>query len=182
MIPFDWSWPEVDQLEAREKYKAASHFMYLDWIQEPKNLKVFLRLSFTCWYVISEYEVITTTDVESADILWFEILLDELVAFGCKEFRNEPDFLWIFGLLIKLFPENFHETIDEKTGEGLIKKALEIRPDDPIIKLIHCESPKSPEETRAYNGLCQTVRSLLPERFNGEGELQRYFREVLNRV
>lgn len=174
----DWTWPSVDRLECQEQYKAAIDFMYEEWIQEPENLKVFLRLSFSCWYVIAENEVLSETDVKKEDIPRFEILLNELLAFGKKEFEEDPDFLWLFGYMISLFPENFGGAVDEKTGIAMVKEALAIRPQDPVIQLVLLKGIAHAETLPEYAPLCAVVNAMLPNRFVGEGELQRYFREV----
>lgn len=180
-VLINWSWPEVDHLEVDEQYKAACDLMYNKWWEEPENLKVFLRLSFSCWYVITEYEVLRNVDLEREELVDFESLLDELTMYGLREFQDAPDFLWIYGYMISLFPENFNESTDKEMGKFLIEEALNLRPEDPVIQLVYNDNFAGRKQNLAYEELCTTVRCLLRERFSGEGELQRYFRKVLER-
>ncbi|RNF39385.1 hypothetical protein [Planococcus salinus] len=176
----DWRWSRVDELETQEKYREAICYMHQVWQQKPMDLKVFLKLSFLCWYVVAEWGVFAASDLEEKDVEECEELLKSLTAFGHRHFQHHVEFLWLFGYMILLFPDFFGE--QEQTGVYMVKRAYEMKPQDPVIQLIHL----SGQQTNPYEPKLEQIRKetalVLPERFQGSGDLQRYFKEVLNRI
>jgi hypothetical protein len=178
----DWYWEEADELEKQEKWNEAKNFMFLQWKKDPQDHKKFIRLGFLCWYVVVEWGCIDTTDLKHEE---YENMLKELTKIGFEKFSNNPDFLWTFGYMISLFPYYFGEYEEwEDKGKQMLKSSYCFRPNDLIIKLVFLGSLdiKSKEENKEYEETCRKVFPILSSTFRGDGELQRYFREVLNRV
>lgn len=177
-----WEWPEVDKLESQEKYKEAYRYMLDQFKGNPEDFRTFIRLSFLCWYVVVERGVLTNTDLEEADYGDCERSLIELTAYGCAAYGEHPDFLWIYGYMMSLFPEVFKGDYEEneKRGIAMLEHALVLRPDDLIVQLLLLNEQKT-ELSHAQEVKRKTAQ-ILPERFKGQGEMQRYFREVLHRI
>jgi hypothetical protein len=184
----DWTWKEIDALEAQGKYKQVLHHMYDTWQKEPMNLKVFLRLSFLVWYMLVENT--TFSDMEDVkgkfeDLDDLESLLKELEAYGKTHFQHLPEFLWVYGYMTDMFPQFFAEG-DDRIAAEMYKKAYELKPDDPVIKMLYFETLYFENKYDYKNSpplgtLREKARNTLAERFQGEGEFQVYFRHVLKR-
>ncbi|MGI2326785.1 hypothetical protein [Planococcus sp. YIM B11945] len=173
----DWKWTKVDELEAAGKYKAALDIMTAMWKEEPLNLKVFLRLGFLSWYVIAEWGVLGDTNLEEAHFEELERLLKELTAFGFTEFNEEAEFLWLFGYMISLFPYLFDT--EEELGNRMINAAHNLKPEDPVIHLIYLKSFTWEIATPEQFNVQKAAGRVLAAAFEGNGEIQRYFKEVL---
>ena len=184
----DWTWREIDDLEAQRRYVQALNQMYDTWQEEPLNLKVFLRLSFLVWYLLVENISFSDTEdlksvVEDSDEL--DSFLKELEAYGKTHFQQHPEFLWIYGYMTYMFPEFFAEG-DDRIATEMYKKAYDLQPNDPVIKMLYFEMlyfanmydyTNSPPLGTVREDAGKTVT----ERFQGDGKFQDYFRHVLNR-
>lgn len=178
-----WNWSEVDALEAQEKYRDALDYMIQNLKSNPDDLKGFIRLGFLCWYIQVYWGILPDGDLTDKDYKECESLLRELTDFGLRKYRSHPDFLWTFGYMISLFPEVFVDSHDEETemkGIEMLREAQTRRPEDPIIKLVVSGSRES--EVKGSSELNEQVKHLLPVRFKGTGEMQQYFRDVLDRT
>lgn len=175
----DWYWKEADELEEQGKWDEAKDYMLSEWKKDPQDLKKFIRLGFLCWYVVVEWGCIDTTDI---DYDKYENMLKKLTNFGLNNF-DDADFLWTFGYIISLFPFYFgeYEEWESKVGE-VLEKAHNLRPDDPVIKLVYLGSKNDAQYKKEYQATCHIVAPILKSRFRGNGEMQQYFREVLYRV
>ncbi|WP_100334107.1 hypothetical protein [Bacillus alkalisoli] len=175
----DWYWKEADELEKQEKWYEAKNYMYLEWKNDQKDLKKFIRLSFLCWYVVVEWGCIETTDLLHEE---YENLLKELTIHGFRKYSDQPDFLWTFGYMISMFPYYFGEHEEwENIGKEMLAKAYHLRPSDLISKMVYLgilDSSKLDNDT-AYKKACLEVSPILSLTFRGEGAFQRYFKEVL---
>lgn len=179
----DWQQPEVDALEAQRKYREALDYMVHNLKTHPDDLKGFIRLGFLCWYIPVEWGILPDGDLTDEDYKECQSRLRELTDFGLKTYRSHPEFLWIFGYMISLFPEVFvdsHDAEAEMGGIKMLEAARVRRPEDPIIQLVISGAREN--EVEGSSGLNEQVARLLPERFKGTGEMQQYFREVLDRT
>jgi len=188
----DYRWEVIDALEAQEKYIEALTLMVIEWEKNPEDLKVANRLGFLCWYVTVEADVLGDNGVDAIGIDECGKLFSELAHFGQITFPEEPDFLSSYGYMISLFPDYFDLSALEicgeygsdiyRIGERMIGKARSLKPEDKIIQLMHIDSKPNRKSNHAYRELCHEVNRLLPAAFQGEGEMQQYFKEVLNRT
>jgi hypothetical protein len=175
----DWYWKEVDTLEAKRKWKEAKDYMLSEWKRDSQNLKKFIRLGFLCWYVVVEWACIDKTNLKHDE---YEHMLKELTNFGLNNFESDADFLWTFGYMISLFPFYFGDYEEwEVKGYKMLEKAYKLRPNDPVIKLIYFGSKLDAKHKKEYQDTCHIVTPILKSRFRGDGGLQQYFKQVLNR-
>lgn len=179
----EWSWDEVDEMEAKNYFKAAIFHMREVWLNEPGNLKVFLRLSFLSWHVVVEWPTFDESDLEEEDHTECVMLLRSLLNYGQNHFQESADFQWLFGYMMYLFPFYFGSDFDqmEGTAKEMLKKAYILRPEDAILKMTYFENRDNYKKNHEYHYLCNEVTSTLSERFPGNGVLEKYFREVLTR-
>lgn len=178
-----WSWEEVDEMEAKNNFKAAISHMREVWLNEPGNKKVFLRISFLAWHVVVEWPTFDESDMEEKDHTECVMLLRSLLIYGQDHFQENADFQWLFGYMMYLFPFYFGTDFDrmESTSREMLEKAYLLRPQDPIIKMTYFENRDNYTKDHDYYDLYQEVSSILSERFPGNGKLEEYFKEVLIR-
>lgn len=172
----NWHWEKVDTLECQEKWNEAKDYMYEEWKKDSLSLKKYLRLSFLCWYIVVESGCLNDPSINSEE---YENILLEIKDFGFNHFGRDSEFLWIYGYMVSLFPYYFGEYEEwEEKGQQMIYEAHQLRPQDSIIKLVYIRGLPS-SVVPGIKDLEQTVNEALPLRFKGNGELQRYFKEVL---
>ena len=168
----DWRWMEVDTLEKQERWNEAKLLLIKHWRQNPNDIKVTIRLGFFCWYILVEEGPLGIKDVNFDEL---ETFLKEVTHFGLANFATNEDFLWCFGYMISLFPFYFGDyEIWEAKGISMLKSAYELCPNEPVYRfsyLASCSNSDSKLE------LLQ-VQAVLEDRFQGEGILSEYFKDV----
>lgn len=173
----DWKWTEVDELESQEKWNEVKLLLIETWRQNPDDLKVLIRLGFFCWYLLVE-EV--TVGVKDVDLDELETVLNEVTHVGLAAFMHNEDFLWIFGYMISLFPYYFgdYEEWEEK-GEAMLRRAHELRPNEPVYRYSYLASfIEIIEIIEQHEEAFYQVQAVLEDRFQGEGLLSTYFKEI----
>ena len=166
----DWRWAEVDSLEKQERWNDAKSLLINTWKQNPHDLKVTIRLGFFCWYILAEEQPLGIKDVD------LEVWLKEVTQFGLTNFVANEDFLWSIGYMISLFPYFFGDyEIWEAKGISLLKSAYEQCPTDPVYKYSYlaCFNEYGKLEEELHQ-----VQVVLEERFQGDGLLSEYFKDV----
>jgi hypothetical protein len=184
LMTINWSWKEVDQLEHDEEYREALTVLQSEWQHNPNQIKPLIRLGFLSWFLVVENSFLGDKGIKVEEINEYSQLVSELLIHGQQYFSEDPDFLWIFGYMIHTFPEYFGTSMEntEKIGAEMIEKAHRLRPDDKIIELVHKNKHQQTFSKNDYymKRLYRDVSKILPLRFRGQGELQRYFRFVLD--
>ena len=188
----DYRWEAIDALEVEEKYAEALTLMVIEWEKHPEDLKVVIRLGFLCWYLIVEAGVLGDDGLDAHGIIECEKLFSELAHFGQVTFPDDREFLWTFGYMISLFPDFFDLSAliaagnygedQYELGEKMIERSYTLQPEDKIIQLIYLYNGPALSKSQEYKELCEEVALQLPVKFQGKGEMQQYFREVLNRT
>lgn len=173
------NWAEIDKLEESQKWCDAKYATLKRWYEDIMNSYSLIRLGFLCWYIIVEWGCIDTTGMSEEDFSNCEAVLKEVTEFGINNFADDPEFLWIFGYMITLFPWYFGDHLEwEKKGTDMLAFAHHLKPEDPVITMVCLNG--QPE--RQYQDACQNSKALLTTRFQGVGVMSTYFRQVLNRV
>lgn len=187
----DWEWPLIDELETAKRWREAKEVMLQNWEKDPNNVKVCVRLAFLCWYTVVEqpYQWQDEYDLPSSDECI--TILSRLASYGLDHLMEDVNFLWTFGYMISLFPEYFCADYSdqaylvwEQKGEQMLEKAHGMMPDDPMFTMIllgNIPTAKLADQQDTYKAACRATQPLLTSRFQGKGEMQQYFRSVLNR-
>ena len=170
----NWRWSEVDILESQERWNEAKLLLEKKWNEDPVDVKIVINLGFFCWYFLVEEDCIGGEKLDSNEL---EARLNELTHFGLANFMENEDFLWCFGYMISQFPYYFgdYEHWEEK-GILMLKRAYELCPDDPVYKYSYLGS--LPESGGKLKAELQQVQTILGDRFQGEGILSDYFKDV----
>lgn len=173
-----WQWQFADEYEDCGDWINARSYMYKEWTNDKYNIKKLLRLSFLCWIVVVDVGYLV--DEEKIEKKDFEKTLKEVFNFALKFFRNNTDFLWVYGYMISITPSLFgEENMFEKVGKQWTYEAYLKEPEDPVIKGIFLEGvdPKS-RDRLGYKQVCREIIPILDTNFRGNGYMQKYFRSL----
>lgn len=174
----NWEWAFADDFENSEEWNNARIYMYKQWITDKYNIKKLLRTSFLCWAIsIDQENLINNEDIEKDE---FKKILDELFDFGLKFFRNEPDFLWIYGYMMTLTPMLFgDENLFEEVGNKWKYEAYLKSNNNDIIKCIFLEGLDNEIRNKlGYKQLCRELAPTIENTFKGNGYMQKYFKSL----
>ena len=172
--------PKLETLEQEEKWIEAKDYLLELWNSDKNNVNNILRLGTECWYILAFWERLNIFNQEKIKY-WKP--LTEVKQYGEKFLCNNPTFLWIYGYMIKLFPYWFADIKDainvgEKIGKDMIIKAHILEPQNPISEMLSINN----ENSKAYKIACKKSKELLDTMFDGQTEIEDYFKRVLDRV
>lgn len=170
----DWRWIEIDALKSQEKWNEAKEYLIKSWRQDPQEVKGAIRLGFFCWYALVNEENLGIKDIDFVEL---ETMLKEVTQFGLTHFMEYEDFLWCFGYMISLFPYYFGDyEIWEEKSISMLKNAYELSPEDPVYRYSYLAS--FPNTVTQLKGEFHQLQAVLEDRFQGEGLLSQYFKDV----
>lgn len=174
-----WSWKEVDDLEAQNKFKEALFLMHRVWLQEPANLKVYLRMTFLAWYVLVERPFFDEIDMDDEDFDECLTLVRSLLFYGEEHFEGNAYYQWMIGYTMYMFPHIYgdYDRMEAKSRE-MLKKAYILFPEDPLIKMCYFDNRDHYKRNLAYSDLYEEVALLVPIIFPGNSSLESYFRST----
>lgn len=134
---------------------------------------------FFLWYVlVEEFPLGAAELVEKYDL---HTKLKSITNFGYEKFEDLPEFEFIVGYTMGLFPYLFGEWNEfEKVGQEHLKSAHILEPKNLIFELAYLGSfSEIPAE---YQSVRDKARELVLSYFSGQGMLNEYFRDVLGRI
>lgn len=172
-----WEHQEVDRLELNNEWNLAINVLIKEWEEDPQNFKIYIRLSFILWYLSVEWDTITPSDISYERV---DDMLMRLYNFGTLNFNFNQLFLSIYGYMISLFPNYFGEDYEEMLLKGnlMIQEAYKLDSRDPLIKAIYLKN-RVPFNKNEFIFTIKENKKDIMYKFQGEGEFQRYFKEVL---
>lgn len=175
----NWEWTFADDYEDCGDWINARNYMYKEWCSDKYNIKKLLRLSFLCWAITVDNDYLIDSNKVNKEI--FKDTLDETFSFGLKFFRNNVNFLCMYGYMISIKPSLFgNELLFQKVGNQWKYEAYQKSPQDSIIKCLFLEGVDF--EVRKKLGYKQLCRELIPNienTFKGNGYMQKYFKSLL---
>ncbi|GLV57992.1 hypothetical protein KDH_48260 [Dictyobacter sp. S3.2.2.5] len=187
----DWEWALIDELETAKSWQEAKAVMLQQWEEDPTHIKACVRLAFLCWYTVVEQPYQWQDEYDLPDYDECLTILRRLTSYGLEHFTEDINFLWTFGYMMSLFAEYFCANYSEQAylaweqkGEQMLEKAHSMMPDDPMFTMIllsNIPTAKLSDQQKIYKVACRATKPLLASRFQGKGEMQRYFLSVLNR-
>lgn len=171
---------ELSELEKDEKWNEARELLYKLWLSNKDDVNLAIRLGSECWYVLTEWEFIENTQL-SYEV--FINTLKEVSNYGLSRFKENDNFLWIFGYIISVSPFFFADDEEyeefEKLGINMLKKAYMKNPENLIFKTLYLGTTRRIEEYNlAFVEITNNVASLL----QGDTAIERYFiNEIFNK-
>ncbi|MPM36099.1 hypothetical protein SDC9_82694 [bioreactor metagenome] len=174
----NWEWTFADDFENNKDWDNARIYMYKQWSTDKYNIKKLLRTSFLCWTIcIDNGNLIDSKMIKKEE---FKKILDELFNFGLKFFRNEPDFLWMYGYMMTLTPMLFGDkNLFEQVGKQWKYEAYIKSNNNDIIKCIFLEGLDDESRNKlGYKQLCREIIPIIENTFKGNGYMQKYFKSL----
>lgn len=136
----------VLDLERRNQWIEAADRLYSQWQRSPGNKNCLLCAGAEIWFLICYYDqppLNETIDYDSFDLAGSMEKLQELTKEGFARYPYDPDFLALFGCLMKVQPfwfvsgQNRDVLSIEKKGLEMVREAYRLSPDDPDIDAIY---------------------------------------------
>lgn len=164
---------KILELEETQKYEQAFHeYQKLD-LNDFDNWKYFY---FYLWYINVEHFPLDLAEFIQKNEL--DTKLKELAELGFERFGKNPEFQFLTGYTINLFPYYFGDYEEwEQRGNDLLKSAHELDPNNGIFNISYQGS--SYGTTESYNSAKKQAVELVQETFQGKGFLNTYFKDVL---
>lgn len=170
----------IFKFESEEKYNEA-YSLYKSLLNSnPINFEIWNYYYFFLWSMIEDVNGFFT-------ILSNKELRNELnkeLEFGLKNFENIPEFNFITGYTITIFPYEFGDYDElEKVGKQLLSKASELEPHNVLFKMVLLGSLEKTNniQKKEYNNLKSKVRKVILEKHGGNGLLNEYYNQVFIR-
>lgn len=171
---------KIAELENKGEFLTVINQLYEKWKENKGNGEVFVRLTFECWYVLSEgYRIgLSEPTCNKAKSILVEI------GNAIEENDIKEDYvLSHLGYMMTLFPDFFFENDDEeqyikyqKIGSKMLNRAIQVSPGNKIAELFMLGNGNKEKE---YNKLKKQLKPQILQKYNGEDCFDEYFRDVL---
>lgn len=166
----------IFELEDNEKLDEAFDAYTKLYKTNKNDYKVWKHFYFFLWAAIEDAPISFQDKINLRHLL--QVMFDE----GKKNFAHEADFNFIAGYTVSIFPYEYGDYDDmEKEGNKLLSKAVQLQPDNLIYKMVYLGSISSIEPEQYRHAEIEAAPKVL-ETFNGQGALNKYFKQVLYRL
>ena len=169
---------EIFELESAEKYNEA-YSEYQTLISAHNgDFETWKFYFFFLWSMLEDVNGNFTKGIDLGAELQRELKN------GLKKYSDLAEFYFIAGYTVSIFPYEFgdYQKLDEK-GRGMLKKAFELEPNNPIYKMVYLGSQEqSGNKLTEYQIACKESERFVREKYNGNGLLNEYFKQVLIRT
>ncbi len=167
---------KIYDLESSENFNEAFHNYQTILKTYPRNFEIWKHYYFFLWSMIEDVEG-KFTELKN------EKLNSELTSqlnFGENNFDNNPEFNFLAGWTLFIFPDQIGSNYEEslRKSSEFLNKALEMEPQNPLFKMI-CSKNKIPDNELQFLKN-KTVLKIQNEN-TGKGLLNEYFREAFAR-
>ena len=167
---------DIYELENIQQWEEAKNILVTKWLENKSDLKILINLGTLCWYILVFWERIENKGLKKDT---FQIILEDVTNYSMDNFYDNFEFLWVFGYMITLFPYYFGDYEEyEQKGKEMLSKAHRLNPTDSLITMLFLNDQNNDE----YKTACIYVKTILDERFKENTPLNRYFKNVFNRI
>lgn len=177
---------DILALERNGKWKSAAELAYRQWVSDPQNINLLCCAGTEMWCALLEmdyykFNPFRNPDMEFDDTGELSTLLQEVAAYGEKNFAESACFNAYFGHMYTVMPFNFSGYDGDydgwnKHGESMIHKAYLLEPANLFVTAMACSCKKKDNFINACSDFwCQTTPSQW-----GTGMVARYFFHILN--
>ena len=167
---------KIFELESEEKYNEA-FIDYQKLISEnPEDFKTWKFYYFFLWSML---EVSNKQFTKKIDL---NKELEKQLNIGLRKFSNLPEFNFIAGYTISIFPYQFGEYEDlEKKSIEMLKLATKSEPENLIYKMAFLGSQTGDLNYKEYVEISKKAQTSIKSEYQGKGLLNQYFSQVLKR-
>ena len=167
------------QLETDSNFEAALNEYRQLFRSNIEDLELWKFYYFFLWYISVEDIALGLENFNEENQINFDLLT--LTKFGIENYSNNPEALFVMGYTVSVYPYIFPELQNwEDCGRSMLEKASNLVPLDDIYKLAYLGSHSYNEPE--YNALCKQTTGQVKSRFRGNGLLNSYFIDVLDRA
>ncbi len=165
----------IVELEEKKEFDLAFKSYENLYATNSDNFDVWKHFYFFLWIIIEDMpnEFIEKINRENR--------LQKMFVEGKANFDGNAEFNFIVGYTMSIFPYEFgNNEVYEKLSKELITNAINIDSENPIYKMAYFgDLQDKPSE---YEELKLKSLAIILKKYNGIGLLNKYFRQVLNRV
>jgi hypothetical protein len=170
------SFKNIFLLEDSEQFDEAFNSYDNLYNQNKNDYNVWKHFYFFLWTAIEDAPSSFHDKINLRHLL--QVMFDE----GKKAFADNPDFNFITGYTVSIFPYEYGDYEDlEKEGNELLHKATQLEPDNLIYKMVYLGSVSNVDQQLYRQAEIDAAPKVL-ETFNGTGALNKYFKQVLYRL
>ena len=167
---------KIFELEEENKFDEVFELYQTLYSESKSDYEIWKNFHFFLWIAIEDG---TTEFNERIEV---NKLLQKLFDEGKSNFSELADFNFIAGYTVSIFPYEYGDYDDlEMEAELMLKKANELEPENLIYKLAYFGSIQNVDKEE-YRKLEIESSPKVLETFSGKGMLNKYFRQVLNRI
>lgn len=167
---------KIIELENSNDFELAFKEYHNLYNQDKSDFEVWKYYYFFLWIII---ENMPNDFIEK---IKREERLKEMFSDGNSKFSNNPEFNFIVGYTMSIFPYEFGDFDEyEKKAEELLEKARNLDPINPIYKMV-CLSSSIDDNSEEYLLASAEAAQIVKEKYNGIGLYNDYFIQVLYRI
>lgn len=168
---------QIFELESVEKYSDV-YYLYKKLISKKGvDFETWKYYFFFLWSMIEDVNGFFKIEIDLRKEL--EMQLKN----GLERFSELAEFNFVAGYTISIFPYEFGDYEElEKKGKEMLEKATELKPENPIYRMIYLGSQKlNKKEQVEYENVCIESQPMIKSKYNGQGLLNEYFTDVFIR-
>jgi hypothetical protein len=167
---------KIFELEEENKFEEVFQLYQTLYSEKESDYEIWKNFHFFLWNAIEDA---TTEFNERIEV---NKLLQKLFDEGKNNFSELADFNFITGYTVSIFPYEYGDYDDlEFEANQMLKKATEMEPENLIYKLVYFGSISNVDKEE-YRKLEIESSPKVLETFSGKGTLNKYFRQILNRI
>ncbi|QYA26907.1 hypothetical protein G3I01_15850 [Gramella sp. MT6] len=167
---------KIFELESKEKYNEAFTAYQKLILENPEDFKTWKFYYFFLWSML---EVSNKQFTKKIDL---NKELEKQLNIGLRKFSNLPEFNFIAGYTISIFPYQFGEYEDlEKKSIEMLKLATKSEPENLIYKMAFLGSQTGDLNDKEYVEISKKAQTSIKSEYQGKGLLNHYFLQVLKR-
>lgn len=166
---------KILELEDQEEFDKAYDLYNEHYERNPTDFEIWKHFYFFLWVAIED------ASSEFHERINLRQRLKKMYDEGQKSFQKLPEFKFIAGWTVSIFPYEYGDYEDlESQGKELLRQAHQDCPEDKVFKMTYllCSLDSRKEE---YKKVEIEAGPDVLKRFQGPGFLNRYFRQVLSR-
>jgi hypothetical protein len=167
---------DIFQLEDNKQFDKAFEAYSDLYSKDKSDYEVWKHFYFFLWIAIEDAPSSFQDEIKLRQML--QIMFEE----GKQLFANKADFNFIAGYTVSIFPYEYGDYNDlEKEGNQMLLKATQLEPDNEIYKMVYLGSLALNDKEKYRQAEIKAAPKVL-DTFNGNGALNKYFREILYRL
>jgi len=166
---------KIIEFENTRKFELAFHAYVELYSRNKNNFEVWKYFFFFLWIIIEEMPNEFSEKIER------EKKLKEMFEEGFATFSQNPEFNFIAGYAMSIFPYEFGDFTEyEHKSSELLAEARKLEPNNEIYEMVYLGNSKN-NNSEEYLNAKNNAKPKVIEKYKGSGLLNDYFMQVLIR-